>query len=75
MQTLIQQLEGIVESRRKKQIRINGRQTMVTIELAEMILIVHEELQPVNQAWFVKLEARQMINLAMRLHNMMEVKA
>lgn len=75
MNGLIDHLEGIVQAKRKKQIRINGRQIMVTVEMAEMLLCVHDELQSCNQVWFVKLEARYMIDLAKRLYAMMGEKA
>lgn len=72
MQTLVQNLESIVDTHRKKQIRINGRQVMVTPEVAESILRVHDAMQLCNQAWFLALDATRMIQLAARLEHLME---
>lgn len=75
MQTLVQHLEAIVDAHRKKQIRINGRQVMITPEVAETILRVHDALRPCNQTWFLALDATRMIQLAARLEHLMEETA
>lgn len=74
MQTLIEQLESIVHSKRNKQIRINGRQIMITPEIAQTLIQVHDKLQPCNQVWFVKLEERRMIDLAGRLATLISME-
>jgi len=70
MQTLTQQLEQIIAAGRKKQIRIQGRQLMITPDVARRIVCVLDELSEPNQAWFLQQEARAMLQLADRLFDM-----
>lgn len=70
MQTLTQQLEQIVADGRKKQIRIHGRQLMITPDVARRIVCVLDELSEPNQAWFLQQEARAMLRLVDRLFNL-----
>ncbi len=70
MQTLAQQLEQIIITGRKKQIRIQGRQLMITPDVARRIVCVLDELSEPNQAWFLQQEARAMLHLADRLFDM-----
>jgi hypothetical protein len=67
MQTLPQQLEHIASTSRKKQIRINGRQLMITPMEAHRILRVLDELSESNRAWFLQQEALALLALANRL--------